>query len=231
MQQKSHEALLKLLNNIGVIGAVLAAIADIVFVLIMVFGINIDVDLNAMIIFAVVNAMIGLLINCLLRYQGQKYAEIENKELCDKFYNRRIREKKYMSMSAWFGLKTFQDIVIKGCTTGFSIFGLIYISVTGSKNPIQILITVASLILFACFGLISMNSAYCRFYNIQVPYMTLKVEQNEQAEIEGENKLADEHAVQGHATEETVENIQEESKEKIEKNMESLDRSLKEENK
>lgn len=194
LQKKSHEVLLKLLNNIGIVGAVLAAIADVVFVLIMVFGIHIEVQLNAIIIFAVVNALIGLLINVLLRYQGQKYAEIENEELCKKYYNKRIKEVKYMSMGKWMALKTVQDVLIKGGTTSFSIFGLIYISITGSNNPMQLLMTLMTLILFTCFGLISMNAAYTRFYNVQVPYMELKLnERNEkQAELnkipEGENK-------------------------------------------
>lgn len=194
MQKKSHEALLKLLNNIGIVGAALAAIADVVFVLIMVFGIHIEVQTDAIIIFAVVNALIGLLINVLLRYQGQKYAEVENEELCTAYHNKRIREIKYMSMGKWMALKTVQDVLIKGCTTSFSIFGLIYISITGSNNPIQLLITLMTLILFACFGLISMNAAYTRFYNVQVPYMQLKInERNEkQKEItkipEEENK-------------------------------------------
>lgn len=175
MQKKSHEALLKLLNNIGIVGAILAAVADIIFVIIMVLGVRVNVDLNATIIFSVVNALVGILINVLLRYQGQKYAENENEELCRRFYNKRIREKKYMSMALWMTLKTVQDFLIKGGTTAFSIFGIIYISITGSKNPIQILLTLATLVLFACFGLIGMNSAYCRFYNIQVPYMNLKL--------------------------------------------------------
>lgn len=176
MQRKSHAALLKLLNNIGVVGAILAAVADIVFVIIMVLGVQIDTDFNAIIIFAVVNALIGILINVLLRFQGQKYAEIENEELCTKFYNKRVKEKKYISMNVWMTLKTIQDFIIKGATTSFSIFGVIYISIVGSKNPIQILLTIGTLILFACFGLIGMNAAYYRFYNIQVPYMRTMVD-------------------------------------------------------
>lgn len=179
MQQKSHEALLKLLNNIGVVGAVLAGVADLIFVIIMVMGVDVKANMNAIIIFAVVNALIGILINVLLRYQGQKYGEIENEELCKKFYNKRIREKKYMSMTMWMTLKTVQDVLIKGITTCFSIFGILYITIVGSKSPVQILITLASLVLFACFGLIGMNSAYCRFYNIQIPYMQMRIEERE----------------------------------------------------
>lgn len=174
---------MKLLNNIGVIGAILAAIADIVFVIIMVLGVHVEAEVNAIVIFAVVNALIGILINVLLRYQGQKYAEIENEELCKKYYNKRIKEKKYMSMGAWMTLKSLQDFVIKGGTTAFSIFGIVYISVTGSHNPIQILMTIATLLLFACFGLIGMNSAYTRFYNIQVPYMELQIKERVQKKV------------------------------------------------
>lgn len=179
LQKKSHEALLKLLNNIGVIGAVLAAVADIIFVVIMVVGVKVNANLTAVVIFSVVNAMVGLLISILLRYQGLRYAEIENEELCKKYHNKKAKEKKYMSMGAWMTLKSFQDFIIKGCTTAFSIFGIIYITIQGSKNPIQLLITLATLVLFACFGLISMNSAYVRFYNVQVPKMQIEIEKRE----------------------------------------------------
>lgn len=188
LQQKSHEILLKLLNNIGIIGSILAGIADIIFVIIFVVGIKIDVDIKANIMFATINSLVGILINVLLRYQGQKYAEIENQELCNKFYKKRVEEKKkYLSMNAWQGINILKDIIIKGGTTIFGIFGVIYISIEGSKNPIQILIALVTLVLFACFGLMGMNSGYCRFYNIQVPYMELKIKENELKE-KGDNE-------------------------------------------
>lgn len=182
LQKKSHEVLLKILNNIGVVGAILAAVADVIFVIIMVLGIKVDAKLSSIVIFAVVNALIGILINVLLRYQGQKYAEIENEKLCTRYYRKRIKEKKYISMRIWMTLKIVQDIVIKGGTAAFSIFGMVYISITGSKNPIQILMTLATLVLFACFGLMGMNSAYTRFYNIQVPYMKNHLKEGEEEE-------------------------------------------------
>lgn len=164
--------LLKVLNNIGIVGAILAGIADLIIVIIFVFGIKIEQDLNSTIIFSIINAVVGLLINVLLRFQGQKYAEIENEELCNKFYTKKIeKEKRHISMTFWNIISFIKDIVFKGGTTAFSIFGVIYISIEGSKNPIQILITLVTLILFACFGLISMNSSYTRFYNVQIPYM------------------------------------------------------------
>lgn len=178
MQKKSHEALLKVLNNIGIIGASIAAALDIIVSVILFVGIDIKEDMKSAIIFAVVNALIGVLINVLLRYQGQKYAEVENKELCDAFYDKRIKtEKRHISMGTWQALQIVKDFIMKGCTTTFTIAGSIYIVIEGSHNPVQLLITLATLVMFACFGLISMNSAYCRFYNIQVPYMKLKIQE------------------------------------------------------
>lgn len=172
--------MLKVLNNIGIIGSILAGIADIVFVIIFIIGIKIEYNPSANIVFAVVNAVIGLMINTLLRYQGQKYAEIENEEICNKFYRKEIeKEKKHLSLTAYNAISIIKDILMKGVTTTFSIFGIIYLSIEGSKNPIQLLITIVNLILFACFGLISMNSSYCRYYNIQVPYMEKQIKKKE----------------------------------------------------
>ena len=67
-------------------------------------------------------------------------------------------------------------------TTTLGITGIIYISIEGSKNPIQILITIVTLILFTCFGLINMNSSYCRFYNCQLPYMEIKIKEEGEKE-------------------------------------------------
>lgn len=171
--------MLKLLNNIGIVGAILAAVADIVFVLIMVLGVQINAKMSSVVIFSVVNALVGILINILLRYQGKKYAELENTEICKKYYNKQVKEKKYLSIGAWMALNSVKDILVKGVTTSFSIFGMIYLSIEGSKNPIQILMTFATLVMFACFGLMAMNSAYERFYNVQIPYMEMKIKERE----------------------------------------------------
>lgn len=186
----------------------LAGLADLVFVLVIVFGVHIDAELSAIIIYAIINAVTGILINVLLRYQGKKYAEIENEELCKRYYNKRVKEKKYLSISAWMALKTLQDVLIKGGTTAFSIFGVVYISITGSKNPIQILLTLGTLLLFACFGLMSMNAAYTRFYNIEIPYMKTKISEREAALAASVDALKDVEEDPNETTEISVENTE-----------------------
>lgn len=183
MQQKSRKTLIKFLSNIGIVGAILAGVVDIVLTILFVVGVQINQQMNASIIFACINAFIGILINVLLRYQGQHYAELENQKTCEKFYKKEAeKKKKFISMSLWQVIKFAQDVILKGITTAFSLVGIIYISIVGSKNPIQILITIANLILFACFGFMGMNSAYNRFYNVQLPYMELKIKEKENEE-------------------------------------------------
>lgn len=190
LQKKSHETLLKLLNNIGIVGAILAAIADLIIVIIFVVGLKFEIKSSAAIVFSIINAIVGIMINVLLRYQGQKYAEIENEEICSKYYRKKIKEKKhYISMGLWQAIQAVKDFVMKGCSTVFSICGVIYLSIEGSKNPTQILITIVTLIMFACFGLVNMNSSYTRFYNEQIPYMELKIKEKENQE-KGENENA-----------------------------------------
>lgn len=172
--------LIKMLNNIGIIGACIVGAADIVFVIIFVVGINVDIKPKTYIVYAIVNALIGVTINVLLRYQGKRYAEIENQELMEEFYEKKIKEvKKPIQMNTWLIIMSIKDLIVKGGTTTFSISALIYLSIEGSKNPIQILMTIANLLLFACFGLMNMNSSYQRFYNIQKPYMENELKKKE----------------------------------------------------
>lgn len=173
LQRKSRQSLIKLLNNIGIVGAVIAAVVDIICVIIFVTGLKIEQDMTSTWLFAVVNALIGLLIINLLRFQGIRYAQIENETLCNEFYADRIKkDKHYLPIGKWQVVQFVKDFLIKGCTCTFSIFGIIYISIEGSKNPIIILMALANLLLFAGSGLIAMSSAYNRFYDMEIPYMT-----------------------------------------------------------
>lgn len=180
LQRKSRQSLIKLLNNIGIIGAIIAAVVDIICVVIFTTGLKIEQDLTSTWMFAVTNALIGLLIINLLRFQGVKYAQIENEELCARFYASRVKkEKHYMTIHHWQIVQFVKDFVIKGLTCTFSIFGIIYISIEGSKNPVIILMALANLLLFACSGLIAMSSAYNRFYDMEVPYMEQELNKKE----------------------------------------------------
>ena len=170
-----------LLNNVGIIGAALAGVVDIIAVIIFVFGVNIEQDMTSNTIYAIINAFVGVLINVLLRYQGQKYAEIENEEVRKKYYAKKIEKEKHHLPLGWYNaLNAVKDIVIKGCSAAFSVAGVIYISIQGTHAPVMILITIATLVLFTCFGLMGMNKSYCRYYDVQIPYMEKIIKEREE---------------------------------------------------
>ena len=50
-----------------------------------------------------------VLISILLRYQGQKYAEIENENLCRKFYAKKVKETKTINISRLGGNRGFAN--------------------------------------------------------------------------------------------------------------------------
>ena len=179
-QKQFHKTFLKVLDNIGIIGTILTAIADIVFVVIFVIGIKIDISLKSAIIFSVINALIGVAINVLLRYQGQKYAEIENKELLEEYCEHKVKERKHLTTLQYNIISFLKDVILKGACSTFSIYGLIYISIEGSKNPIQILLTIVNLILFICLGLMAMNNSYNRYYTYQIPLMEIELKLKEE---------------------------------------------------
>lgn len=181
MQKKSHKALLSVLNNVGWIGAILAAIADVIFVIITIVGIDLEMGPIGVILYSTVNACIGVLISVLLRYQGKHYAELENECLVEQYFHKEVKERKHMSMGKWMVCQSIKDILIKGGITAFMLFGTTYIVIVGTHNPIQILITLFTLVLFACFGLVAMNSAYCRYYNVQVPIMEKYIEEHKES--------------------------------------------------
>lgn len=101
MQQKSHEALLKLLNNIGVVGSIIAGVADIIFVIIFVLGVNIQAETNSIVIFSVINSVIGVLINVLLRYQGQNMLKLKRGYLFQVLSRESKKKRKHLSMTWW----------------------------------------------------------------------------------------------------------------------------------
>ena len=74
--------ILPILNYIGIIGAVIMAIAYIVIVFVLINGFKAEALLQTT-VFACVNAAVGFIIMQFLKYQGESFAKMlpENKEI------------------------------------------------------------------------------------------------------------------------------------------------------
>lgn len=166
-----------ILQYVGAIGATLMSIMYIVVIVILIIGFKAQTFQQAL-IFALVNAVVGLIIMQFLKIQGIAFAENipENKAIKDEYYRTRTRDKKYESINSYWVKSIIKDIVWKGLSVIISTAGLIYIVIQGCGDYTLLLLALVNLVLFICFGLLALNSAYEFYNNKHIPYMLNQIE-------------------------------------------------------
>jgi hypothetical protein len=191
-----EEKIKPFLTYVGAIGAVFSGIMYILATIVLIMGFQAKTFTQA-IVFAVVSAILGLIIMFFLRYQGLSFAKAipENQEVLNKYNNKQAKTKHHTLKYFWIK-NTIIDVLIKGCTVALSTAGIIYIVIEGSQDFKLILLAIANLILFACLGLIALANAY-DFYNEQwVPYMNEQIElRNKPPEPEIQPRIDEQHWV------------------------------------
>ena len=181
--------LLPILNYIGIIGAVIMAIAYIIIVFVLINGFKVE-ELLQTTIFAFVNAAIGFIIMQFLKYQGVSFAKMlpENKDIIDRYYKTKTKDKKMHSITYFWTTTVIKDIIVKCATLGATTIGIVYIVIQGSNDYNLLLMALVNLLMFVCFGFISLNNAYEFFNNKHVPYMIEQLEKTKVQEPQEEEK-------------------------------------------
>ena len=161
-----------ILTYVGSIGAVLTSMAYIILILVFIKGFEFK-QTTQTIVFAIINAAVGLIIANFLKYQGISFAKElpENEELIKQYYSLHTKDKKNHGIMFFWVTTVIKDILIKGIGIAVSTAGLIYIVIVGSNDWSLMLMAIVNLILFICFGLLSLNKAYEYFNNVYVNYM------------------------------------------------------------
>lgn len=177
--------ILPILNYIGIIGAVIMAIAYIVIVFVLINGFKAEALLQTT-VFACVNAAVGFIIMQFLKYQGESFAKMlpENKEVIDRYYKTKTKDKKVHSITYFWVTTVIKDIIVKCATLGATTIGIIYIVIQGSNDYNLLLLALVNLLMFVCFGFISLNSAYEFYNNKHVPYMLEQLNKEIKQEVE-----------------------------------------------
>lgn len=167
-----------MLKYIGTIGAILMAIAYIVVVCVLVFGFKTVATLN-LTIFAIVNAAVGLIIMQLLKQQGVDFAKDlpDNKKLIKEYYGTTTKDKKNHSILYFWVTSIIKDVIIKGITLAASTIGVVYLVIEGSSDIKLLLLALVNLIMFVCFGLLSLVKAYDFYNQYHVKYMKDKLKE------------------------------------------------------
>lgn len=168
---------------VGSIGAVFAAIAYIIIVVIMVFGVAVSQTPFQTFIFAIINATIGLIIMQFLKIQGMDLAKRleQNVPVLTEWNATRAKDKKLHGLR-WFWFTTLtKDVIIKCITLASTTFGIIYIVVSASQDYTLLLLALFNLIMFACFGLLSLVNAYDFFNDEYIPFLKEKINEKKEA--------------------------------------------------
>ena len=160
------------LQYIGVIGASLMSIMYIVVVFILIIGFKAQSIQNT-VIFAIVNALVGLIIMQFLKIQGISFAKSlpENEKIINEYDKTKTKDKKIHSIKYYWTMSLIKDIIGKGASIMLTTTGLIYIVVVGSNDYNLLLLALVNLVLFICFGLLALNNAYEFYNNRHIPYM------------------------------------------------------------
>lgn len=169
-----------ILTYIGIIGASLTSVAYIILMFVLIRGFEYQ-QTKQTIVFALINAAVGLIIANFLKYQGLSFAKEldENKEVIKEYYATKTKDKKNHSLTFFWTTSLIKDILIKGLSVAFVTCGLIYIVIVGSNDWNLLLLAFVNLVLFICFGLLSLNKAYEYYNNIYVNYMKEQIKNKE----------------------------------------------------
>ena len=165
-----------ILNYIGIIGATLTSIAYIIGVFVLIKGFEYHQKTQT-VIFAVVNALVGLIIMQFLKVQGTAFAKTleKNKKVIEEYYATKTKDKKNHSLTFFWITSVIKDILYKGVSIFITTAGLIYIVIEGSNDFTLLFLAIVNLILFISFGLLSLVKAYEFYNNSYVEYMKEKI--------------------------------------------------------
>lgn len=161
-----------ILEYIGAIGATFMCVAYIIIIFVLINGFEVHKMFQTT-VFAVVSAVVGLVIMEFLKIQGQAFAENlpENKKILDEYYNTKTKDKKLHNMFYFWWMSVIKDVLFKAGSVAITTIGMIYIIIEGSNDWNMLLLAVVNLIMFLCFGLLGLNKAYNFYNNQHIPYI------------------------------------------------------------
>lgn len=167
-----EKKILPILNYVGIIGACIMVVAYIIAVFVLIRGFQAEALLQTT-IFGCVNAATGFVIMQFLKIQGVSFAKMlpENEQIIRDYYQTKTKDKKVHSIKYFWTTSVIKDIIVKCLTLAATTVGLIYIVIQGSNDYNLLFLAIVNLLMFVCFGFISLVNAYDFFNNNHVPYM------------------------------------------------------------
>lgn len=202
MNKDTFETKIKpVLSYVGAIGAGLMCIAYIIVVFVLIRGFKATVIFNTL-LFAAVNAIVGFVIMQFLKVQGISFAKLipKNDEIIKEYYSTNTKDKKPHSMQFYWTTSVAKDVFTKCLSVAITSAGLIYIVIQGSNDWNLLLLAMVNLIMFVCFGFLSLVNAYDFFNNNFIPYMKEKISETKTETKESVEVVEEKCTNEGHDT-------------------------------
>lgn len=171
-----------ILMYVGSIGAVLTAIAYVIIILTMIFGLTVDASIKDTLIFAAVNAVIGFVIMQFLKMQGIAFAKNlpHSQEVVAQWREKHPpKNKKKHRMSYFWVSSIVKDVFTRILLIVITTICVIYLVIRGSHDYTYLLLALVNLIMFACFGLISLVNAHDFYVEQHIPYLEEEINETE----------------------------------------------------
>ena len=181
-----------MLTYVGTVGAILTVIAYIILVVVLIFGFKAQ-SITQTIVFAIANGVAGVVIMQFLKIQGISFAKsIEvNKDILTEYYNTQTKDKKSRSIKYFWISSVLKDIVLKAISIIVLTTCVIYIVIEGSQNYILLAMAVVNILMFLCFGLLSLTSAYDFFNNEHIPYIKERLKEYYEEAMAKDKEVSD----------------------------------------
>lgn len=169
-----NENVKKFLELTGIYGAIISAIAYLVITWVIVQGFESSIDRDKQIMFAILGAVIGLIISFSLRGQGVTFAKKEPKSVkvmqqYHEIVNKTKTIKQLKTIKYHLFVATIKDVVIKGVSIGTSTYFLLYIFMEGNGDFGLFLLAISNISMFVGFGLRAMAKIYDVYIDEHIP--------------------------------------------------------------
>ena len=193
MEQKGISASLfekkikPVLLYVGTIGAVLSAVAYVILIFTMIFGLTIQASIQDTLIFACVNAIIGFVIMQFLKIQGISFAKNyqHSVDVSAKWRELNpVKDKRKHSLKHFWFVSIVKDIITRVLLIVITTICIIYLVIKGTHDYTYLLLMFVNLIMFACFGLISLVNAHDFYIEQHIPFLEEQIHEKEREEAE-----------------------------------------------
>lgn len=178
-KKELYERIKNFLTYTGTALAIISAIVYLILVYIIIYGFEVSYSKTQLLMFIILGAVVGILINVSMRMQGLDFAKLNPN--AKRVLNELTRlkgvsnEVKLRPVWVMFLTTLLKDIIIKGGTIGMTIYFTIDISYNGLGEEKYFWLALANIVLYFGLGLISMSKAYDYYLDSHIPYMEQKI--------------------------------------------------------